>query len=470
MGTNYKRRTAFVLLALLTLCLLGCKDRRFKIVMSFDDKGGVVREIDISLREGEGEDSDLTKDSMVSRLAEIYGEAISADSNSNGRKYRKTFPGKLPQDIEFGRFTNFGALTMEESPLGRSAFYSERMPGPTHWKEILDLFERLIDSGFRALVAGLEKDEELKGRPDELKRLTEFVRGKFRADFTDAVLEYWLGHVQLKGTNQHAPSFEQKHKLEATVELKTNHLLLERGYITSLTEITGFGSRDTLRVVVRRFLREMGPSAVKSPPRLFTQWLDDYSAFDRFLKDGFAVIGVTQEQFEDSMPSLFPLELGDSTSGTVTWRTKAAPETTNGVWDPTKGELTWECSAENGPVPTALLWALWNEPDEKFQRRHFGRVLIQSELRSYNGWYLALDPAMKKEWDRFLLSLPGDASLARQLKAFEFTGRPRDRKIPPENVVGVSDPYSGVGIILSALKDAPPIPPPASSQPVDDGR
>lgn len=468
MGTNHKRRTAFVLLVLLASCVLGCKYRQFKIVMSFDDKGGVVREIDVSLREGEGDDSDLTKDSMVLRLAAIYGEPISADAHSNGRKYRKTFPGKLPQDIEFGGFTNFGALAMEESPLGRSVFYSERMPGPTHWKEILDLFEKLIDSGFRALVAGLEKDEELKGRPDELKRLTEFVRGKFRADFTDAVLEYWLGHVQLKGTNQHALSFEQKQKLEATVELKTNHLLLERGYITSLTEITGFGSRDTLRVVVRRFLREMGPSAVKSPPRLFSEWLEDSASFDKFLSDGFSVIGVSQDGLKESMPSLFPLELGDSASGTVKWRTKVAPDVTNGVWDQTKGELTWEYSAENGPVPTALLWALWNEPDEKFQRRHFGRVLIRKELGRYNQWYLALDPAMKKEWDRFMLALPADNSLARQLNAFEFTSRPRDRKIPAENVVSVSDPYGGVGMILSAMKDPPPASPTTSSQPTDN--
>ena len=70
MNIKHTHRMAFVLLALVTTGIVGCKYRHFKVVMSFDDKGGVVREIDISLREGEG-------DGLLDqhRLAQLEGQA-----------------------------------------------------------------------------------------------------------------------------------------------------------------------------------------------------------------------------------------------------------------------------------------------------------------------------------------------------------------------------------------------------------
>lgn len=470
MGTNHKRRTAFVLLALLTLCVLGCKYRQFKIVMSFDDKSGVVREIEVSLSTGNYNDSDLSKDSMVTRINEIYGPPVSTNPDSNSRTYRKSFSGKLPQEIEHCGFISSGSISESESPLGRSIVYRERMPGPTRWKEINDLLNKAVDMHIRALVAGLENDPELKGRPEELKRLTEFIRTTFCTDVTDCVLECWLGYIQDEAALGSAGSDRQRNGVLGPVLDRAAQLLWERGYFTKIGDGEFDDGRNLLRAILDRFVREMGASATTKRPRIFTEWLHDEGSSDKFIEAGFAITGESTEELEDATGRLFPARWGDSTAGMVTWKMKSEPIASNGKWDNSVRELSWNCDIKNGPIPAQLLWASWAEPDEKFQRRHLGCVLIRKELGRYNQWYLALDPAMKKEWDRFVLSLPGDASLAKQLKAFEFTGRPRDRNVPPENVIGVSDPYSGVGMILSALKDAPPIPPPASSQPVDDGR
>lgn len=470
MGTNHKRRTAFVLLALLASCLVGCKDRRFKIVMSFDDKRGVVREVEVSLGTGKYNDSDLSKDSMVTRINEIYGPPVSTNPESNSRTYRKSFSGKLPQEIEHCGFISSGSISESESPLGRSVVYRERLPGPTRWKEINDLLNKAVDIHIRALVAGLENDPELQGRPEELKRLTEFIRTTFRADITDCVLECWLGYIQDEAALGSAGSDRQRDGVLGPVWDRAVQLLWERGYLTKIADDDFDDGRNLFRAILDRFVREMGASATTKRPRIFTEWLHDEGSSDKFIAAGFAITGESTEDLEDATARLYPLSWGDSVSGTVTWTMKSEPVATNGKWDNSARELSWNCDIKNGPIPSQLLWATWSEPDEKFQHRHLGRVLIRKELGRYNQWYLALDPAMKKEWDRFILSLSGDNSLARQMNAFEFTGRPRDRKIPPENVAGVDDPYSGAGMILSALKDTPLIPLPASSQPADDGR
>ncbi len=459
MGTIHKHRALFVLLALLASCLVGCKSRHFKVVMSRNERGDVTREIVVSLNTGSYYESNLAKDSMVARITGIYGSPVSTNPDSNSRTYRKTFSAKLPQEIEQCGFTNCASVSSSESPLGRCILYTERMPGPTQWSEINNLFIKAVDLHIRALVAGLERDPELKSRPEELTRLTGFIRTRFRTDIIDCAFEAWLSFVQADAMRQSEGADENEASLMGTTAYRVAQLLVERGYFSNCSEVSLDDSRKLTRAVVDRFVREMGSSTLMQRPRVFTEWIEDENASTKFIEAGFVATGESVKEIEGAMDMLFPTGWGDSMSGTVAWSAKYAPVASNGKWDEAAHQLTWDCDINHGPIPSRLLWADWSEPDEKFQSRHLGRVLVRNKLRSYNQWYLALDPAMKKEWDRFILSLPGDNSLARQLKAFEFTGRPRDRKIPPENIVSVSDPYGGVGMILNAMKDPPPAPP-----------
>jgi hypothetical protein len=103
---------------------------------------------------------------------------------------------------------------------------------------------------------------------------------------------------------------------------------------------------------------------------------------------------------------------------------------------------------ENG-LP-AFCYAAWVLPDEKFQKTHFGEVLLEkAELAGYCLWHESLTPAEAAEWDGFIKTLkPGtyqrqfnDSNLSVSLKR-------RVEELASINVLFVPDP------------DAPPVPDP----------
>ncbi len=459
-----KRPASFIALALLSACLIGCKHRNFKVVMSLDHNGAVTREIEVSISKGDGTESDLSKDSMVARAAAIYGSYFVTDDN--GRRYKKTFPNDLPKDIEHAGFTNHATVSIESSPLGRHIIYCERMPGRTQWSEVADASEKTVDLIIRALVAAFEQDTELKSRPEELKRLTAFLKGQFRNDVRDLLIEIWIAISQAYSVSSGTTAL--KEQFGQNVTFRMGSLLVERGYSTSIRDASIQDNCFVNRAILLRFQQEMSPAAIMWPPNVFREILKDQKAGEELIGRGLTAIGSSWDEFRAVAAPLIPTAAGDSTTGTVAWQTKTPPDFTNGIWDAAKAEVRWDAQGMDGPIPANVLWAAWSEPDEKFQRRHFGRILIKSDLGRYNKWYNGLDALHKKEWDRFLLTLPGENSVPRLLSAFEFTDvKPVRNKIAPP-ILRPNDPYAGTEILKQSLKDLPPLPYPDATQPADD--
>ncbi|MBW1871246.1 MAG: hypothetical protein JRJ19_04225, partial [Deltaproteobacteria bacterium] len=101
------------------------------------------------------------------------------------------------------------------------------------------------------------------------------------------------------------------------------------------------------------------------------------------------------------------------------------PYASNGKWVKASSLLEWldlEIHAKSG-LPT-FAYAYWAEPDGKFQKKHFGNVVLKDEaLAEYVLWRSGLTAQEGVEWDDFLKKLkpgPADKLLAR-LGEFRFS-------------------------------------------------
>jgi len=97
----------------------------------------------------------------------------------------------------------------------------------------------------------------------------------------------------------------------------------------------------------------------------------------------------------------------------------------NGTWDAQKGKVTWKTTVREGDnakiqLP-AVFWAVWSKPDEAFQKKHFGRLVLSADkLVEYCIWHAGLTEAEAKPWDALIASLkPGDDLEAKGEKAFK---------------------------------------------------
>ena len=174
-------------------------------------------------------------------------------------------------------------------------------------------------------------------------------------------------------------------------------------------------------------------------------------AFEQGLKE----IGLSTEEFSDLVEPVMPGIFGSNTEGTVTWRGMSQPVYTNGTWDSEQRELSWRAVGREGCAAPQLLFAIWAQPDDAFQRSRFGKVALTSEsLAEYVQWRDGLGAAKRAEWDAFLESVRPGPELVEQLKRFRFA-QP-EPGTPPTSAPATQPadgPPRGVRLILAGLGD-----------------
>ena len=105
------------------------------------------------------------------------------------------------------------------------------------------------------------------------------------------------------------------------------------------------------------------------------------------------------------LTEIIQLELGTDDRVTVRLVVPAKPFATNGEWK--QGRVLWLKKAVKGKsgLPT-FAYAYWSEPDEKFQKKHFGKVVLEGQnLGEYVLWRSGLSKQEGIEWDDFLKGL-----------------------------------------------------------------
>jgi hypothetical protein len=144
-------------------------------------------------------------------------------------------------------------------------------------------------------------------------------------------------------------------------------------------------------------------------------------------------------------PSTFPVE--------VQLFLASEPEHTNGHWE--DGKVTWRGNPqENLESPSdvpMLCYALWTQPNEKFQETRFGRVVLEGEaLIEYSYWHESLTLEEAGKWDDHLNSMRPGPDLEARLKDFRFVPLAKDSQSKDKIPADYSD--EARNLILRALK------------------
>lgn len=345
------------------------------------------------------------------------------------------FSNAMPGDVG-----GAGSYRQLATSLGTAGFYVERFRGSddlaARANAQLAAADQLTD-----LVIGWSRAEF--GREPGYKKLRRFLDGDFRRDLKNLSLYSWAGEISSaygKGANEE-------------FIVRFGQYLHERGYLriedaASLVQVYAGGDDARGLLLVQKFLAEkLGvPPAGPMPKSLAL--LADPAAADQSWKKYLTGTELYQarlrqwkkdkklqpdlEKPEPAEPvgelaSTLPAfgSTGEEDHLTVRLTLTAAPDHTNGKWDATRSQMVWESGLESRE-PAARLpvfcFANWTQPDEGFQREHFGRVALNGdELLKYCLWRGGLHVALADEWEKLLTSCRPGGELTNRLAAFEFS-------------------------------------------------
>ncbi|HSY19751.1 MAG TPA: hypothetical protein VK815_15515 [Candidatus Acidoferrales bacterium] len=363
-------------------------------------------------------------------ITQVYpANAVKWDGQQHVAKAE--FAGAMPKDVGgAGSYTNY------ITSLGESGFYSERFRGSD------DLAARTLKQFHAAdqltdLVIGWSKTEF--GREQGYKNLRKFLDEDLRRDLKNAGQYFTMAAASnLSDTN--APE---------EFVVRFSQYLFERGYVKpadapQVAALMNGSSEDQAAFMdlVSRLVTDKleTPFTVLSPKvqmvltnndALVKSWEGYLAKSDLYRakhKEWEAEVKTNPKLDEpkpaDAANDLFMGLLGVSSGFggeadhlTVKLALKHAPDHSNGKWQ--DGLVVWDNELDKDRPLPVLCYASWNNPDEMFQKAHFGRVLLEGdELSKYNLWRSGLSEQGSREWDAFLAGLQPGAGLKKQIEAF----------------------------------------------------
>jgi hypothetical protein len=108
----------------------------------------------------------------------------------------------------------------------------------------------------------------------------------------------------------------------------------------------------------------------------------------------------------------------------VTLALASPPVFTNGKWDEKRKSIHWESALESAQKANGLpmfCYASWGEPNEPFQRQHFGEVILTgTNLLQYCFWRNGLNRSLAGEWEAYLSGLNPGTNWKIAISSFRF--------------------------------------------------
>jgi hypothetical protein len=434
-GVSRERFLLASFLAMLCALLTGCPHNDYTVELK-PKTNGVERTLTFYRVDGGNSNGIPNNQTFPSNeLAAITRVYPSGAVKQEGQRYlaKGVFAGQLPNDVGGG-----GSYTYLVTSLGDAGFYLERFRGND---DLAGKTARRFHAADQItdLVIGWTQTEF--GRERGYKKLRKFLDEDFRNDLKNAGLYFWTGEVSaLTDTNtpeEFAARFGQ--------------YLFERGYLKlsdapalySIITDGGDGSA-LLRLVQRLAAEKMGVLASEPLPKSFAV-LNDSAALEKSWEDYLGRSDLYRakvkewERKKKTDPKLEPPKPQNATddlfveyfggSGgetdhlTVKLALDHAPNHTNGKWQ--DGQVVWEASLEADRALPAFCYANWTEPDARFQKNHFGLVILDGDaLTQYCLWQCGLGGQQAQEWESFLAGLQPGPELKQKLEAFQFTSQP----------------------------------------------
>ncbi|MFG0296063.1 MAG: hypothetical protein ACF8PG_09180 [Maioricimonas sp. JB045] len=433
---EYETRSPLAAMILGAAVLLsGCVANHYEVVMTPDGET-LHREL-TTWRSSTGKDGEqlTTADqSELDRLARLYDTDVPTAAEQKYR-FAGSFPGATPDDVG-----GSGSLTVWTSRLGRTSLYIERYRGSNDLNASLrkrhDAADELVD----ALTVWFE--EEL-GATDDGAAINRFLQDRFREDLKNLATWLWVARATADaGQSDDA----EPQTIAGVLQFAT-----ERGYITpeDLPDImrirSGTDPAILLSLLRRMVAKQAGIDEASlgflSDPNRLQESINTHLASLPAAKSYLQEADDQSKKPTDYLTSLVirtiaPALFAGGDQVDVTLRCPVKPFRTNGSWSDEESSITWsEQIAPRGDEPhrvlPALLFAAWSEPDETFQREHFGSVILTGEpLGEYCLWRNSLNEQQAGEWDAFVQSLRPEADLAdltKRIGSFRFSSDP-----PPE--------------------------------------
>jgi len=380
----------------------------------------------------------------LAAISQVYpAGAVKWESGTN-YVARGEFAGAMPKDIGgAGSFTNY------VTSLGESGFYSERFRGED------DLAAR-IERQFHAadqltdLIIGWSKTEF--GHERGYKKLRQFLDEDFRSDLKNDGQYFQLGAVsELSNTN--APE---------EFIARFGQYLFERGYVKLVdapklpTLIIGGGEDEAVVPdMVQKLVAEKMKIPASGPLPKSLAILTNEAALEKSWEKYLAGTDLyrakhkaweakvkTDPKLAEPKPGEaandlfagvlgFSFDFGNTPDHlTVKLALKNAPDHSNGKWQ--DGQIVWEADLSNDRPLPVLCYASWSNPDEQFQKAHFGRVLLEGdELSQYDLWRSGLSQPDGQEWDGFVAGLEPGPDLKKKIEAFQVNAGDKADQLEP---------------------------------------
>jgi tRNA-Thr(GGU) m(6)t(6)A37 methyltransferase TsaA len=420
----------------ITLCcvlLYGCDEYEYTIQMQFEGDT-VNREIRCS---------ENTPEPIYTKLNELYDKQI------DKKTFRGSFGKNLPDDIG-----GFGQYEYLNNPMGYVYIYVERFRGNDD--PALDIEKAFNDSDRLVDLLIVWLQVELGDNPN-FEKLRVFCDEKLREDIKNICIYSWIGD---RTTMEPDEAF-----------IRIFLYLYERDYFT-LDDIyslsTSLNKQELALSYFRRLIANKLEYADPKEVEKELEFLQDQyklmeslnhfvlspELYDRLAKEARVITGDPNFILDpcdvpnvvDDMPGtffdIFFLDIfpssGDKINVKLTCPRK--PYETNGQWHDKTGELYWSRNISSKQLPF-LCYASIGLANETFQRKHFGRVILQDErLVRYSFWYKGLTFEQQTEWDDLLLSFDDDdEKMWSKVESFRFKNAPPPYKDPDGDAILLSD-------------------------------
>ncbi|MDB6111526.1 MAG: hypothetical protein JWR69_3276, partial [Pedosphaera sp.] len=324
-----------------------------------------------------------------------------------------------------------------------AGFYLERFRGNDDLAGVSEKRAQAADQ-LADLFVGWSKME--LGHEPHYEDLRRFLDVDFRRDLKNLTLYWWLAQIS------------SNYKPEATEEfiVRFSQYLIERDYFKArdLPNLIQSGqsseSFPPMPLIQALAARKLGVEKSKPLPKSLA-FLADPEAVGKSWEKYLA----TTELYQDKLrkwesqksrteatkpePAEVVLELAgklidaklfgeEDDHLTVRLTLSSAPIRTNGKWDGERKQVIWDSGLEprrDGVQLPILCYASWGQADESFQKKHFGRVLLEGDdLMSYCFWRASLDEKQGGEWEAMLVSSTGAENLNEKLREFRFGEQP----------------------------------------------
>lgn len=467
------KKNTCLLVGLLAFAGLSCDHNEYVIEMT---PRGEVLERTLTVRRISDKPQDFPAGELEA-ISKLYPKKLpSVDPNRHG--FVGEFKGRTPTDVG-----GAGTYACYATSMGSTFAYVERFRGNDDFAGALEARLKAVDR-FIGLLTGWAQKEF--GKSPDFPKLKRVLDEDLRKDLKNAAAHLFLASFAERSTVGR-PDAQAARTLQEELAARFAQRIVEREYLdpdalpTLFREAQGWGSGSTIVGILGTALVRKARVADKGILDRLDELVRKPDEFEKsmsaYLREADPNFRRRMEEWEErkkqdpaaTQPShdifaplwgtAFDFDLGGVADDglKVSLVTGARPSETNGQWDPTTGKVSWSRMLPgrdaNSTVPT-ICYAVWANPDEKFQKDRFVKVILEGEeLMKYCIWRKGLTPKEGQEWEAMLKTLrPDEASIAK-VSAFRFSHEP-----PRPTTEPATQPHrcadGGIEVITGALRAA----------------